>query len=107
LMTIGAGNLAASMYGSPYALAPEMVLDDRLKTARDIFREAFETLIEEGPGPELDLAIRQWTAAEYALKWQMDQMLGSNDVVFNNIGRRPDAYRDLNMVQRGYRAVRD
>src|SRR5690606_36327200 len=38
---------------------------------------------------------------------QMDQMLGSNDAVFNNIGRRPDAYRDINMVQRGYRAARD
>lgn len=107
LMTVGTASMASALYGSPYAMPAEMVLDSRLQTARDIYREAFDTRMEEGPGLELDQAIRQWSAAEYALKWQMDRMLGSNEVVSNTVSRRPNAYRDINLVQRGYRAARD
>lgn len=107
MLTLGAGGMAGAMESSPYALMPEMVVDDRLQTARDIYEELFDALVGVDAGEELGIAVRRLAATGYALKWQMDQMMGSNEAGFSSIGRRADAIRDIPMIQRGYREGRD
>ncbi|HHX83148.1 MAG TPA: hypothetical protein GX696_09240, partial [Pseudomonadaceae bacterium] len=104
MMTLGS---AGAFFDSPYSLMPEMVIDSRLQTARDIYEELFDALVKAEAGEEMGLAVRRLAAAEYTLKWQMDQMLGSNAPNFNSVGRRADAYRDMPMIQRGYRSARE
>lgn len=107
VMSLGAGGLAGAMDGSPYALMPEMVVDDRLETARDIYQELFDALQDAQTTEELGTAVRRLAATEYVLKWQMEAMLESNEASFSSIGRRADVFRDVPMIQRGYRSGRE
>lgn len=90
---------------SRYALTPEMAIDTRLETARDIYEELLaDPALDPAQREELQLKL---VAGEYALKRHIDRLLGEDD-----IGSPFRITPGLNpaepmMLRRGYRESRN
>ncbi|HHX83633.1 MAG TPA: hypothetical protein GX696_11735, partial [Pseudomonadaceae bacterium] len=104
LLSMSTAQLASSsLDANPYALMPEMVVDDRVSTARGIFTDLLEASEDSGSTEHVGIATRKLASATYALKRQMDHMLGNNDQSFTVSARRASSRRDMPMINRDYK----
>lgn len=103
LLSMSTAQLASSsLDANPYALMPEMVVDDRVNTARDIFTDLLDAATENDSAEHVGIATRKLASTTYALKRQMDHMLGNNEQSFTVSSRRANSRRDMPMINRDY-----
>jgi hypothetical protein len=90
-----------------YAVSPEMIIDERLRTARDLYEE----IIEERPAVATSntdyVAEHKLANIAYAVKKQMDEIESSTDTGSLSYNRIMQPRTTAQIVTRGYTKSRD